>query len=430
MKKAPETTKTTEETTTTSMINVPGETTSTSMINVPSDTPETAEKKPLIQGKTCEIMQYWEYMDVAEIGVIISRIKMLNNLKSWCIITHDKDTLPSGEPKKPHFHAVLTFRNNKTFESIAREIGVEVQYVNKIRTTTKSAQLYLVHRNNPEKYQYDPKEVQASFDYVNFADDCPVKERRENIAQRIDNGEIKEYNLHEFITIDEYSKNKRYYQTCFEYRQAKLKGMDRDMECIFITGGSGTGKTTYAKMIASQKGYATYISSGGRNPLDNYKGEGCIILDDTRSSSWSLTDFLKLTDNHTDSLVGCRYYNKSIAECHLLIVTSCKSLDSFYENATKEDGEPKVQLYRRFSMVIKMTKAEMEISYYDETVKSHRRAIKARNPVATMFDPVIARKAVDDFVKAFGIEVIEAEPLTARDVTYTEEETEEGDLPF
>ena len=354
---------------------------------------------------------------------------MLNNLKSWCIITHDKDVLPSGEPKKPHFHAVLTFTNSKTLDSIAKEIGVQPQYVNKIRTTTKSAQLYLIHRNNPEKYQYPPEEVQASFDYVNFADDCPVKEKRESIATRIDNGEIKEYNLHKFITIDEYGRNKRYYQTCFEYRQAKLKGMDRQMECIFITGSSGTGKSTYAKMIASQKGFATYISSGGRNPLDNYKGEECIILDDTRSSSWSLTDFLKLTDNHTDSLVGCRYYNKSIAECKLLIVTSCKSLDEFYEHATKEDGEPKVQLYRRFGMVIKMTEEFMYLSYYDEAIRGHKNAVRTKNPVAVMFNPTHARKAVDAFVKALGLEVLDEEPLTARDVNFTEEDAE-GDLPF
>ena len=352
-------------------------------------------------------MQYWKYMDCNEIAVVISRIKSLTNLKSWCIITHDKDVLPSGEPKPPHFHCVLTFTNTKTFDSIAKAIGVEVQYVSKIKTTTKSAQLYLVHRNNPEKYQYQPSEVQASFDYANFVDDCPVKEKRENIAYRIEKGEIKEYNIFQFITIDEYSRNKRYYQSCFEYRQGKLKGMDRDMQCIFITGGSGTGKSTYAKMIASQKGYATYISSGGKNPLDNYKGEECIILDDTRSSTWSLTDFLKLTDNHTDSLVGCRYYNKSIAECKLLIVTSCKNLDEFYENATKEDNEPKKQLFRRFFMYIKLTDEKMFIAYYDGEQERHIPTVTAKNPVAVLFRPEIAKRAVNDFISAMGIEVLE-----------------------
>lgn len=364
-------------------------------------------EKTSICVKTCEIMQYWKYMDCNEIAVVISRIKSLSNLKSYCIINHDKDILPSGKTKPPHFHAILTFSNAKTIETIAKTVGVENQYVSKIRTTTKSARLYLVHRNNPEKYQYDPSEVYADFDYINYVDDCPVKQKREAIAERIQTGEIKEYNLWQYITIDEYSKNKRYYQNCFEYRQNKIKGLDRNMECIFITGGSETGKTTYAKMLATQKGYHAYISSGGKNPLDNYKGEECIILDDTRSSSWSLTDFLKLTDNHTDSLVGCRYYNKSIAECKLIIVTSVKTLDEFYENATKEDNEPKIQLYRRFQMVIEMKKETMTISVYSEDKKKHLRAVSVKNPVAVMYQPKMAKKMVDDFVALMGLEIID-----------------------
>ena len=361
------------------------------------------EENRNIKVKSCEVMQYFKYMDCDDIDEIVERIKTLTNLKSYAIITHDKDVLPSGELKPAHFHCVLTFSNATTIKSIADSIGVKMQYVEKIRSTTKSARLYLIHRNDPDKYQYPPEDVKASFDYVTYVDDCPVKQKRESIAERIESGEIKQYNLCKYITIDEYSRNYRYYQRCFEYRQNKLKGLDRNMECIFITGGSGTGKTTYAKMIASQKGFACYISSGGKNPLDNYQGEECIILDDTRSSSWNLTDFLKLTDNHTDSLVGCRYYNKSIAECKLLIVTSVKSLDEFYENATKEDNEPKIQLLRRFKMVIDMTLEDMTISYYDDNKKRHVKHLKVRNPVSALFELKIAKKFTEDFAKTMGL---------------------------
>jgi len=364
-----------------------------------------AENGKNIKVKSCEVMQYWDYMDTKDVDVIISRIKRLTNIKSWAIITHDRDVLPNGQLKPPHFHCVLTFSNATTIKSIADCIGVEMQYVEKIRTTPKSARLYLIHRNDPEKYQYPPEDVRASFDYVSYVDDCPVRQKRENIAERIEKGEIKQYNLYKFITIDEYSRNYRYYQRCFEYRQNKLKELDRNMECIFITGGSGTGKTTYAKMIAAQEGYACYISSGGKNPLDDYQGEECIILDDTRSSTWNLTDFLKLTDNHTDSLVGCRYYNKSIAECKLLIVTSVKSLDEFYEHATKEDNEPKIQLLRRFKMVIEMTFEHMTISYYDENKKCHVKLGRVTNPVSALFQPQVAKKFAEDFMKMMGLEI-------------------------
>ena len=360
-----------------------------------------------IKVKACEVMQYWEYMDCADIDVIISRIKKMSYIKSWAIITHDKDTLANGQVKPPHFHCVMTFSNAKTIRSIADAIGVEMQYVEKIRSSTKSARLYLIHRNDPDKYQYSPEDVKASFEYISYVDDCPVKQKRESIAQRIESGEIKQYNLWKYVTIDEYSRNYRYYQKCFEYRQNKLKGVDRNMECIFITGASGTGKTTYAKMIAAQRGYACYISSGGKNPLDDYKGEECIILDDTRSSTWNLTDFLKLTDNHTDSLVGCRYYNKSIRECKLLIVTSVKSLDEFYEHATKEDNEPKIQLLRRFKMVIEMTFEDMTIKFYDENEKCHVKIGRVTNPVSALFQPQIAKKFAEDFIRAMGLELMD-----------------------
>lgn len=362
--------------------------------------------KKILTFKTCEVMQYFKNYDCNEVAVVESRIKSISNLKTYCLIVHDKDILPSGEPKPPHFHAVLTFGNSKTLDSIAKALKVENQYVNRIKSTTKTAQLYLVHRNNPEKYQYEPCEVFSNFDYVNMVDDCPPKEKRENIANLIENGTIKEYNLYQFISIDEFGKNKRYYQNCFEYRQNKLKGLDRNMECIFITGSSGTGKSTYAKMIASQKGFATYISSGGKNPLDNYKGEECIILDDTRSSTWSLSDFLKLTDNHTDSLVGCRYYNKSIAECKLLIVTSVKTLDEFYEHALDHEHEPKIQLLRRFPMLIEMKPEEMIIHAYNPELSAHIPTFKTKNPVAVLFSPTVARKTAQDFISLMGLEII------------------------
>ena len=133
----------------------------------------------MIKFKTCEVMQYFEYYDVQEIATIESRIKSLTNIKKYAIIIHDKDLLESGAPKKKHFHCVLTFSNATTSEVVAKTLQVEEQYVNKIRTTTKSAMLYLVHRNNPEKFQYSASEVVANFDYIEYIDGCEPKQQKE-----------------------------------------------------------------------------------------------------------------------------------------------------------------------------------------------------------------------------------------------------------
>ena len=372
------------------------------------ETPAQDKKYPTV--KTCEIMQYWSYMDTKQIDQVIGRIKSLKQIKSWCIITHDKDQLQDGTMKPPHFHAVITLKNSMTINSIASTIKVEPQYVNKIRSSTIAAQMYLIHRNDPGKYQYDPKEVHASFDYPMLVDDTPMKIRREDLASKIASGEIKRYNLVNHVTPDEYARNIRYYENCFDYRNKIMKGLNRNMQCIFITGQSGTGKTTYAKEYAVAKGFATYVSSGGKNPLDNYAGEECIILDDTRSSTWSLTDFLKLTDNHTDSLVGCRYYNKSIAECKLLIVTSCKSLDEFYNNALNNEEEPKVQLLRRFSLLVHMTHDTITICCYDPSTASHRPTLTARNHISLRYDTKMAVDFAQDFMKTLGLEIHDPAP--------------------
>ena len=95
------------------------------------------------------------------------------------------------------------------------------------------------------------------------------------------------------------------------------------MNCIFITGASGTGKSTYAKQIASENNLSVYISSGSNDVLDDYQGQDCIILDDLRPSCMGLSDLLKMLDNNTASTVKSRYKNK-VLECKMIIITTTR----------------------------------------------------------------------------------------------------------
>ena len=80
---------------------------------------------------------------------------------------HDKDTNPTGEPKKPHYHVIIMFDGKKTIEQ-ATEIfdsinGVGCEKVKSIRGYAR----YLCHLDNPEKYQYETSEVQCiASDYL------------------------------------------------------------------------------------------------------------------------------------------------------------------------------------------------------------------------------------------------------------------------
>lgn len=72
---------------------------------------------------------------------------------------HDKDLNTNGELKKGHFHIMLLFDGVKTQEQV-QEIftligGVGIEPVNCVRAYAR----YLCHLDNPEKAQYDIKDV-------------------------------------------------------------------------------------------------------------------------------------------------------------------------------------------------------------------------------------------------------------------------------
>lgn len=85
---------------------------------------------------------------------------------TYAAIMHDSDKWEEGEspahianePKKEHWHVVLRFQNPRWRESIAEELGIAPNYLEKCRDRD-SALLYLVHDGFPNKHQYDLSEV-------------------------------------------------------------------------------------------------------------------------------------------------------------------------------------------------------------------------------------------------------------------------------
>ena len=356
------------------------------------------------------ILLKWTYTEAE----MLKRIKSIAGLKSYAFIVHDKDKHADGSPVEPHFDCVLTFDNAHTADSVAKVFGVPVQQVSSIKGTTADAQFYLIHGNAPEKYQYPIKAVSSSFPFGDFAEKKKAeflkKNSMRNVLALIANETIKPYNLYDYITIEEYANNKLKFERAFEYVQARKKGVERDMECVYIYGAAGVGKTTFAKQYAKSLNYSVYVSSGGRNPLDDYKGQECIILDDIRSETFPFADFLKLTDNNTDSLVGCRYYNKSISYCKLIICTSVCSIKNLFGAF---EGEPLLQVYRRFQNgkgIMKLDKDQVHFMQYDDTKNDLVEYSTCNNPVALMFDKVKALEFATSVMNSMGLKKVDGTP--------------------
>lgn len=74
---------------------------------------------------------------------------------------HHSDLDDEGLVKKPHWHVVITFRYQKTTTAAAKELGVAPNYLQACRDRD-GALRYLIHLDNPDKFQYPIEEVFGS----------------------------------------------------------------------------------------------------------------------------------------------------------------------------------------------------------------------------------------------------------------------------
>lgn len=205
---------------------------------------------------------------------------------------------------------------------------------------------YLTHRNDASKFQYEDYEVVSNFNWKKTREEGGIRKYRldkrlKELLTEIQNGTIKEYNISKKISIFENNIYSSPLEKAFKYRTNFLKGVKRSMDCIFITGTSGSGKTTFAKKIAMNKGYEIYVSSGSNDILDDYQSQECIILDDLRPECLGLVDLLKMLDNNTASTIKSRYKNK-VLECNLMIITTTIPIEEFFDRVFRDKEKKKL----------------------------------------------------------------------------------------
>lgn len=216
---------------------------------------------------------------------------------------------------------------------------------------------------------------------------------------------------------------------CYSNYLESIQDKSESKQVIYIQGLGGTGKTTYAKIIAEQyfSKDEIYITSGGDNPFDEYYGEKCIIIDDFRDSMMKLNDLLKLLDNNTNSNVGARYHNKNLARCKVIILTSVIKVEDIYINAS----EDRFQIYRRinYMQITGDLKINVTLKLYEYN-KSENKYICTQTAIITQqIKDYIAnnqKESVIDINKLFTIN----ENNDKIEIHYHKELVSEEDLPF
>lgn len=362
-----------------------------------------ASKNALMSVRKCEIVQQIKYLPGYPDHwreTLEANLEAESNIKKWTYILHDKDVDENGNPVEPHIHLVIELVDSRNFSTIGNYVGVPSQYVMKIHQKVKAGKYYvtdiggalsyLTHRNSPEDYQYDDSEVVAKpgYDWIAVRTKSEMKQAEwksfRKVLDGIEDGSIRRYNLYDFVSIQMYLDHKQEFENAFSYREGVLKkNPNRKIEVIYITGAPGAGKTTLAKYICEKRALSYCVSGSSRDPVQDYNGQDCLILDDLRPKTFDLSDLLKMLDNNTASSVNSRYHDRWL-EVQYIIITTVLSIDDFFQ-MTFDQSEPIAQFKRRCKTMIQVTKSRMNIYMYYQPTQEYMLVGTGDNPVAAMF---------------------------------------------
>lgn len=272
----------------------------------------------------------------------------------YAIILHDKDEA------QPHYHVALSFKNTILLSTIADALNVAPNFIQRWDNRKKNLYAYLFHSTSDaflskacySSYVDDETKFSSNISNIQKYSVCVFPnsscKQLDDIQKKILTGDITKRNLLTPNFLEYYALNKKQLDVCFELRQQSLIVNPPNCTTIFVSGNSGTGKTTLARKIASDYAQHNYcFASSSNDPLQDYYDEKVFIIDDFRPQQYDFVDLLALLDPYARTRTYRSRYKNKILATELIIITSVMTLSevlNYYQTFTHEDVK---QLKRR-----------------------------------------------------------------------------------
>lgn len=313
--------------------------------------------------------------DLTDFETLLKQCKALPDNYQWALMTHDLDDGTN------HYHVAIQTPHPISAKTMANAFETTPNFVQLWRGNIGNMWAYLPHNTKTaadEKADYNhyltdtTKFATNLTDTTLFAYDKTKKNSKttklKHTIESILVGELTQKDLlhpdHIVFYHDNYNKLNR----AIQLRTQSLRYNPPQCRTIYIQGDAGTGKTTYATQLAQTEYPDNWaFASSANDPLQDYTGEKCLILDDWRPKDYELNDLLAMLDPyHRKRTHKSRYYNKPLAT-ELIIITTNTDLDETTAHYTAFTNEDPKQIRRRIHQLITLTPNDKPlIETYDE----------------------------------------------------------------
>ena len=117
-----------------------------------------------MKGKVCNAVVYVD-SDSYDFREVLRSVGLVQGCEYYYAL-HDLDIDEKGELKKPHYHIIMRFENDRQFSAVARDLGIPENMIEK-SPSFKGGVQYLIHQNAPEKHQYDKSIISGNGHFSN-----------------------------------------------------------------------------------------------------------------------------------------------------------------------------------------------------------------------------------------------------------------------
>lgn len=354
--------------------------------------------------------------------------------EQYGVVLHDRDLNKDGEPVEPHVHAFMVFKNPRSCASVAKQLGDKPQTVTVWDERANNGFMYLIHMTDKAKgkYQYDPAEVKANFDYAALVESVTKEVKKaqtygdssktKTVLDMLYAGVITKKEAESQLPGHELGRIRRqlddvhakYLERAAAEWREDMVAQGKTVRVVWFYGTSGTGKTSAAKAYAKKAGQPYFVSGSTRDIFQSYEGQHTIILDELRAKTLPYADLLRILDPYSinsETMAPSRYNDKALA-CNLFLITSPYDPRQFYDELypvpeKREDCEQTdsfEQLLRRISLTVCMTDTEILLAKYDEEEKEYvvDESTSRPNPYSAASRPAPAVDAEEMFNEMFS----------------------------